>query len=91
MLSHYHHGGCETVHAEREAWRKMRRNRKVSNYKCSSKETYFIVSVRIRKHGDEIKLANGGEFCDVCYNFLKSSQISYGYEFKDGEFQKVMF
>ena len=87
MLSHYHHGNCETVHAEREAWRNMRRNRSSRGSKCSNKETYFIVSLRVR----DGKITNGGKFCNTCSCFLKKSQISYGLEFIDGQFHKIEF
>lgn len=91
MLSHYHHGNCDTVHAEREAWRNMRRKRNIKNYRCSYKENYFIVSVRIRLYDRKLKFCNGGEFCNTCYNFLRKSQISYGYEYVDGNFMRVEF
>lgn len=87
MLSTYHHGGCETVHAEREAWRNMRRKRFNANRFCSSKEQYFIVSVRLR----DFKIVNGGKFCNICHNFLQRSQINYGVEFVDGEYRRVNF
>jgi hypothetical protein len=67
------------LHAEKVAWKRG---------VYSKKENYYLISVRLKKDG---RLVNGGAICDKCNSFLKKSNITYGYEYIDGEYRKRYF